>query len=85
MKENLDETDCETLINLLADTKLYYFEFGENVNLSQGAAHARVKKLAATGIITASSISIDVKKLGWGIVAFLGVFLKDQNFMIWKN
>lgn len=75
MKENIDETDYKILRILLDDAKLSYQEIGEKVSLSQGAVHARVKKLESSGIITGSTIKIDVKKLGWDISAFLGIYL----------
>jgi len=79
MKENIDETDYKILRILLEDAKLSYQEIGEKVNLSQGAVHARVKKMENSGIIVGSSIKIDVKRLGWDISAFLGIFLEKPE------
>ena len=79
MKENLDEIDFKILRILLDDAKLSYLEIGEKVNLSQGAVHARVKKMENSGIITGSSIKIDVKKLGWDVSAFLGIYLESPD------
>ncbi|MBX2953431.1 MAG: winged helix-turn-helix transcriptional regulator [Leadbetterella sp.] len=79
MKENIDETDYKILRILLDDAKLSYQEIGEKVNLSQGAVHARVKKMENSGIIVGSSIKIDVKRLGWDISAFLGIFLEKPE------
>lgn len=81
MKENIDETDYKILRILLDDAKLSYQEIGEKVSLSQGAVHARVKKLENSGIILGSSIKIDVKRLGWDISAFLGIYLdKPEHY-----
>lgn len=79
MKENIDETDYKILRILLDDAKLSYQEIGEKVNLSQGAVHARVKKMENSGIIVGSSIKIDVKRLGWDISAFLGIYLEKPE------
>ena len=79
MKENIDETDYKILRILLDDAKLSYQEIGEKVSLSQGAVHARVKKMESSGIIVGSSIKIDVKRLGWDISAFLGIFLEKPE------
>jgi Lrp/AsnC family transcriptional regulator for asnA, asnC and gidA len=79
MKENIDDTDYKILRILSDDAKLSYQEIGEKVNLSQGAVHARVKKLENSGIIVGSSIKIDVKKLGWDISAFLGIYLDNPE------
>jgi Lrp/AsnC family transcriptional regulator for asnA, asnC and gidA len=86
MKENIDETDYKILRILLEDAKLSYQDIGEKVNLSQGAVHARVKKMENSGIIVGSSIKIDVKRLGWDISAFLGIFLdKPELYEHAKN
>ncbi len=80
MKENLDETDYKILRILMDDAKLSYQEIGEKVNLSQGAVHARVKKLENAGIITGSTIRLDVKKLGWDVSAFIGIHLEKPEY-----
>lgn len=75
----VDEIDYKILRILLEDAKLSYQEIGEKVSLSQGAVHARVKKLENSGVITGSTIKIDVKKLGWDILAFLGIYLDSPD------
>jgi Lrp/AsnC family transcriptional regulator for asnA, asnC and gidA len=64
---------------LIEDAKVSYGEIGEQVFLSPGAVHTRVKKMETSGIITGSSISVDTKKLGWDIAAFLGIYLEKSE------
>lgn len=78
-KENIDEIDLKILRILIEDAKLSYGDIGEKVFLSPGAVHTRVKKMESAGIITGSSISVDTKKLGWDIAAFLGIFLEKSE------
>ncbi len=78
-KELLDGTDYAILKILSADSKVSYAEIGLQVHLSQGAVHTRVKKMESEGIITGSVIKIDLKKLGWDIVAFLGIYLEKSE------
>ncbi|HLO46204.1 MAG TPA: Lrp/AsnC ligand binding domain-containing protein [Leadbetterella sp.] len=78
-KENIDEIDLKILRILIEDAKVSYGEIGEKVFLSPGAVHTRVKKMETTGIITGSSISVDTKKLGWDIAAFLGIYLEKSE------
>lgn len=78
-KENIDEIDLKILRILIEDAKVSYGDIGEKVFLSPGAVHTRVKKMETTGIITGSSISIDTKKLGWDIAAFLGIYLEKSE------
>lgn len=78
-KENIDEIDLKILRILIEDAKASYGEIGEKVFLSPGAVHTRVKKMETTGIIIGSGISIDTKKLGWDISAFLGIYLEKSE------
>lgn len=78
-KENIDEIDLKILRILIEDAKLSYGDIGEKVFLSPGAVHTRVKKMESAGIITGSSISVDTKKLGWDIAAFLGIYLEKSE------
>jgi Lrp/AsnC family transcriptional regulator for asnA, asnC and gidA len=79
LKENIDEIDLKILRILIEDAKVSYGDIGEKVFLSPGAVHTRVKKMESSGIITGSSISIDTKKLGWDIAAFLGIYLEKSE------
>lgn len=79
LKEQFDEIDLKILRLLSEDAKLSYAEIGEKVFLSQGAVHTRVKKLENQKVITGSGIKIDVKKLGWDISAFLGIYLEKSE------
>ena len=78
-KELMDNTDYAILKILSSDSKVSYADIGLQVHLSQGAVHTRVKKMETEGIITGSVIKIDLKKLGWDIVAFLGIFLEKSE------
>lgn len=79
IKENIDEIDLKILRILIEDAKVSYGDIGEKVFLSPGAVHTRVKKMESSGIITGSSISVDTKKLGWDIAAFLGIYLEKSE------
>ena len=79
IKDNIDEIDLKILRILIEDAKVSYCEIGEQVFLSPGAVHTRVKKMETSGIITGSSISVDTKKLGWDIAAFLGIYLEKSE------
>ncbi|MGL4630442.1 MAG: Lrp/AsnC family transcriptional regulator [Leadbetterella sp.] len=78
-RENLDDVDFKILKILSADSKVSYQDIGSQVFLSPGAVHARVKKLETSGVISGTTIKIDHKKLGWDIVAFLGIYLDKSE------
>lgn len=75
----IDEIDYKILAVLMQEAKMSYVEIGENVNLSAGAVHVRVKKMEASGIIKGTGVHIDAHKLGWDITAFLGIYLDKSN------
>lgn len=79
IKEQIDEIDYKILNILSNDAKVSFTDIGSEVFLSQGAVHTRVKKMEASGIIIGSGIKIDIKKLGWDIEAFLGIYLEKSE------
>lgn len=79
IKEQIDEIDYKILNILSNDAKVSFADIGSEVFLSQGAVHTRVKKMEASGIIIGSGIKIDIKKLGWDIEAFLGIYLEKSE------
>ncbi|MFN4086098.1 MAG: Lrp/AsnC family transcriptional regulator [Spirosomataceae bacterium] len=76
---DIDEVDLKILALLMENAKISYAEISEQVFLSPGAVHVRVKKMETKGIIQGSSILIDMTKLGWDISAFLGIYLDKSS------
>lgn len=75
----IDEIDLRILTLLMDNAKISYAEISEQVYLSPGAVHVRVKKMEAKGVILGSSVNIDMTKLGWDIRAFLGIYLDKSS------
>jgi len=65
-----DDTDARILEVLQADGRKPYAELGAAVGLSGPAAHERVKKLEARGVITGYSAIVDPAAVGLAILAF---------------
>jgi len=76
---DIDEIDLRILTLLMENAKISYAEISEQVYLSPGAVHVRVKKMESKGVITGSSVNIDMSKLGWDISAFLGIYLDKSS------
>lgn len=76
---DIDEVDLKILALLMENAKISYAEISEQVYLSPGAVHVRVKKMETKGIIQGSSVNIDITKLGWDISAFLGIYLDKSS------
>jgi Lrp/AsnC family transcriptional regulator, regulator for asnA, asnC and gidA len=79
MRVQIDEVDEQILKILSHDSKTSYADIGQKVFLSAGAVHTRVKRMEAGGIIKGSSININLKKIGWDISAFLGIYLEKSE------
>ncbi len=70
--------DWQILEILQEDGKTTYGELAKRVGLSQAAAHERVKKLEARGVIKGYRAVVDADALGYGVVAF--VFVDNAAF-----
>lgn len=70
---SLDAVDARLVELLQADGRRAYQELGAAVGISGPAAHERVKKLEARGVITGYSARVEPTALGLGILAFCWV------------
>lgn len=71
----LDQTDREIISRLTSTQKYSLALLAKEVGISTTAIHLRVKKLEQAGIIDTSVAIINPKKLGYGVVSYIGVFL----------
>lgn len=76
---DIDNLDKQILAILMEDALLPFTEIAKKVFVSPGTIHVRYKKLVELGIITGSQINIDYTKLGFGITAFLGIYLEKSS------
>lgn len=75
----IDEIDRKILSILMQDANKPYTKIAEEVHVSGGTVHVRMKKLTQMGIVTGASLTIDHSKLGYDITAFLGIFLDKSS------
>lgn len=71
--ENLDEIDRALVAQLQQDAGQAYAALGKAVGLSAGATHERVRKLRERGVIRRSTVEVDPRALGLGVLAFVMV------------
>ncbi len=69
----LDEIDRRILSLLQQDCKVPLAKIGERVGLSAPSVVERVRKLEGEGFITGYHASLDARRLGFDITAFIGV------------
>jgi Lrp/AsnC family leucine-responsive transcriptional regulator len=72
-KSGLDGIDARLLELLQEDGRRPYTDLGAAVGISGPAAHERVKKLEARGVITGYSARVSPAAIGLGILAFTWV------------
>jgi len=75
----IDALDKQILNMLINDAREPFTEIAKKLNVSGGTVHFRVKKLEDAGIINSSNINIDPTKIGYDIVAYLGIYMKNSH------
>jgi Lrp/AsnC family transcriptional regulator, regulator for asnA, asnC and gidA len=76
---DIDEVDMRILSILMEDASVAYTEIAKRVFVSGGTVHVRMKKLTDIGIVVGSQLKIDHTKLGYDILAFLGIYLEKSS------
>lgn len=70
----LDKLDKQILQYLVKDARKPFTEIAKDLLVSPGTIHVRVKKMEQMGVIKSTSISVDYDKLGFGFIAYVGLF-----------
>jgi Lrp/AsnC family leucine-responsive transcriptional regulator len=72
-RRDLSDTDRAIIDILQREGRTTYADIGSRVGISATAAHERIKKLEARGVITGYQAAIDPSQVGAGITAFIFV------------
>ena len=78
-KLNLDKLDLQIIQQLMHDANVSYAEMGKKLFVSAGTIHVRIKKLQEAGIINGMKFQVDLKKLGYDVIAFIGIYLEKSS------
>jgi Lrp/AsnC family transcriptional regulator, regulator for asnA, asnC and gidA len=78
-KLNLDKLDLQIVQEMLNDAGTSYADMGKKLFVSGGTIHVRIKKLEELGIIKNTKINVDLKLLGYDVIAFIGIFLEKSS------
>lgn len=76
---NIDKLDLELIQQLSQDAGRSYAEMGKQLFVSAGTVHVRIKKLQEAGILGPMRMQVDFKKLGYGVIAFIGIYLEKSS------
>lgn len=69
----MDQIDRALIAELQRDATQSYAALGRSVGLSAGAVHERVRKLRERGAIRATTVDVDPKALGLGVLSYVMV------------
>jgi Lrp/AsnC family transcriptional regulator for asnA, asnC and gidA len=71
----IDNLDRQILAHLIADAKEPFTEIAKKLIVSPGTIHVRMKKMEQMGVIKGATLILDPAKLGYDLIAFIGIFL----------
>jgi len=78
-KPNLDKLDYQIIQEMMADAEISYADLGKKLFVSGGTIHVRIKKLEEVGIVKGTKLSVDLKALGYDVIAFIGIYLEKSS------
>ena len=73
--KNLDQLDLQIIQTMMLDGEISYADLGKQLFVSGGTIHVRIKKLEELGIVQGKRLAVDLKALGYDVIAFIGVYL----------
>ncbi|HEU0112138.1 MAG TPA: Lrp/AsnC ligand binding domain-containing protein [Flavisolibacter sp.] len=76
---NIDKLDLQIIQQLMLDASPSYAEMGKKLFVSAGTIHVRIKKLQEANIIQGMKFHVDLKKLGYDVIAFIGIYLEKSS------
>lgn len=78
-KLNLDKLDLQIIQEMMGDAQISYADLGKKLFVSGGTIHVRIKKLQEAGVVKGTRLSVDLRQLGYDVVAFIGIFLEKSS------
>jgi len=76
---NIDKLDLQIIQQLMHDASISYVEIGKKLFVSAGTIHVRIKKLQEAEVISGMKFQVDLKKLGYDVIAFIGIYLEKSS------
>ncbi|HEU0063536.1 MAG TPA: AsnC family transcriptional regulator, partial [Flavisolibacter sp.] len=76
---NIDKLDLDIIQQLMHDANISYAELGKKLFVSAGTIHVRIKKLQELEIVNGINYKVDLKKMGYDVIAFIGIYLEKSS------
>ena len=77
--KSLDKLDLQIIQSMMMDAEISYADLGKQLFVSGGTIHVRIKKLEEMGIVRGKKLAVDLKVLGYDVIAFIGVYLEKSS------
>jgi Lrp/AsnC family transcriptional regulator for asnA, asnC and gidA len=78
-KLNFDKLDLQLIHHLMENAEISYADLGKKLFVSGGTIHVRIKKLQEAGVVKGNRLKVDLKKMGYDVIAFIGIYLKESS------
>ncbi len=78
-KLNLDKLDLQIMQEMMGNAGISYADLGKKLFVSGGTIHVRIKKLEEAGIVKGTKLNVDMKQLGYDVIAFIGIYLEKSS------
>jgi len=78
-KINLDKLDYQIIQEMMENAEISYADLGKKLFVSGGTIHVRIKKLEEIGIVKGTRLTVDLKSLGYDVIAFIGIYLEKSS------
>ncbi|PZX62407.1 Lrp/AsnC ligand binding domain-containing protein [Hydrotalea sandarakina] len=79
LKLNLDKLDLQIIQAMMEDAEISYADLGKKLFVSGGTIHVRIKKLEEQNIVKGRKLAVDLKALGYDVIAFIGIYLEKSS------
>lgn len=79
LKLNLDKLDFQIIQEMMENAEISYADLGKKLFVSGGTIHVRIKKLEELNIVKGKRLSVDLKLLGYDVIAFIGIYLEKSS------
>jgi Lrp/AsnC family transcriptional regulator for asnA, asnC and gidA len=77
--KSLDKLDLQIIQAMMEDAEVSYADLGKQFFVSGGTIHVRIKKLEELGIVQGKRLAVNLKVLGYDIIAFIGIYLEKSS------
>jgi len=78
-KLNFDKLDYQIINEMMETAEISYADLGKKLFVSGGTIHVRIKKMQDTGIVKGTKLNVDLKAMGYDVIAFIGIYLEKSS------